>query len=77
MRTGKELYQVFEDNQHLFYTGLCMWASDIHDENLLTWEELLYILDLIDEYGNYQIGYYWGACQIKPRLEWLKQTLIK
>ena len=50
MRTGKELYQVFEDNQRWFYTGLCGWSWMLSYKYILSQEEYYFLIEELEKY---------------------------
>ena len=80
MKTGIELYQVFEDNQHLFLNGICSWLDSLYSFSKISHEERRFVYNTLTTYRilkEIKSTYYWPVGQIKPRLEWLKQTLIK
>lgn len=86
MRTIKELLILMMCNTHLFKEGLCSWKARLYWNNIITLEEceLLdqYIEDnrpskfsSIDAFIHKNNVYYWKACNIKPRIKWLKKHI--
>lgn len=89
MRSIKELLQLMLDNEHMFKTGLCMWAMDLDESNLITDDEY-YLLGNYIRNNRPIIGwiryytlsvffrdYYWKYGNIKPRIKWLKKHIKK
>lgn len=88
MRSVTELLQVMLQHKQLFRTGLCLWATYLKDERIITEEEneVLheYIMSNRPDYfswtnfvKNYKHkGYFFPSGEIKPRIYWIK-THIK
>lgn len=47
MRSNKELLQIYLDNKHLFFEGLCNWTDELHLNLLITDEEKRYLKSII------------------------------
>lgn len=48
MRSNKELLDIFLNNQKHFETGICKWVMNLWWLHLISSEEKLYLLNLID-----------------------------
>lgn len=91
MRSNKELQQILLDNIHTFDTGLCKWLSELYLNDIITTEELDYILVLFEKnrphYKFYhklfnpdkiqpkESIYWWKMGYIKPRIKFIKKHL--
>ena len=47
MRSNKELLQIYLDNKHLFFDGLCGWTYKLYVKLLITDEEERYLKSII------------------------------
>ena len=80
-RTIKELLELLLENQHLFDSGLCIWAFELSTECQISIQEenmlYMYIKNNRPINLRYFKGYYWPIGNIKPRIEWIKEHIKK
>jgi hypothetical protein len=87
-RTIKELLTIMLNNQNLFKDGLCIWASILCLNEIITPKERLVLKEYINnnrpnfyESKKAFVGYvslspyYWDMNDINPRLKWIEKHI--
>ncbi len=89
MRNIKELLEVMLNNQQLFKTGLCYWATCLLRNNIhINWNEYCILHSYIkanrpSQYSSFNAFktrnslYYWEYKDIAPRIAWIKKHIKK
>lgn len=92
-RSIKELLQVMLDNFDLFFdSGLCRLTNKLLNENIITYEEEVVIIEFIrnnrpkrtwlspitnPHLNPSSSGYFWGYGERLPRVQWLNKHISK
>lgn len=77
MRTEKELWQIVLDHPELFYGGLCGWILYVWFNDIISYQEYLFLDTLLkNESQSLEVSYFIGTRgEIQPRIDWIKKRM--